>query len=815
MRDPDLSPEQFQRDEIAERVTLFDVQDFGRLEGAVRAGDAFKFSACGRLVLHLAPPCSNLSHFNQLSLTVTNLSEALVLAGLKLVHGHESRAETLEPISFSGGREELPSGLRKQLRFPAEAFGSYGSRDGWADVRGIEIAFGRERTHDGPEEIRVAVTSLDAEYRRIPPGPRLTPAGLSAALRADLTQAPAAPSILRRALMRSPRPPYSSDNPALRIPPPHAYPREGADEILEGKIMGRRLPDPIEWGANPQGMHEWTHFLNRHHFMRELVIGLIERGDDRYARKLDEFLSGWISGNPVPIDSNGGAGSSWETLTAAWRLREWLWVASMACPHRGFRDETRGAMLSSIWEHAQSFLDHNGHPNNWIIVESAALALAGLCFPEFLDADLWARTGIERLQREFRRQFFEDAVHFEISPLYHAICFHALLEVREAAEIRGVPLPKEFHEPLERCTEYLVALCRSNFTWPSLNDAGSADSDYTALLKKAGEVFRRGDLEWIGTRGSAGNPPEATFHVFPHAGIASMRSGWRPDANFLVFRAGPPGAFHAHDDALSLDVAALGAPRLLDPGITTYGPDLLTSHYRSAEFHNMVLVDGAGLDRSATRFPDRVRSAEKALFPFRTDCLDAITGIAGGHGNRDRDQMTVSRTVVFVNGEYWIVRDTVCGKGEHEISTCWQFAPGSIEVERSRCSIRYMDPKGPQLEVSLLSNGGDCRMETFVGSLAPCRGWVSLGGQDIPAAMCVCRLRATLPVTQAWLLFPSSLRLMSGMTGSGSRGADGSDIFEILFPEGGKDVISLSVDGRTISGRLSPHRLWQVKQPKL
>ncbi len=501
------------------------------------------------------------------------------------------------------------------------------------------------------------------EWDRSPcrPGPRLTLKGLSEVL---------LPNGLKGAVNEKALSVYRISNSAIFIPAPHLYPKEPADEILSGKIMGQRVGMPIDWSSNPLGSLEWTHFLHRHHFLRSLVLAAAKNGDARYFEALENIIAGWIADNPVPVDSNGGAGPSWETLSVGWRLREWLWVAGALIPtseitaelssckaasqpsenyvcfsqlvfpsgedklrdaHKVFGEgcgedlftkrsspQSSALFLCSIWEHARSLMDHQGHPNNWIIVESAALALAGLCFPGFRESGEWLETGIQRLEREFRRQFFSDGVHFEVSPLYHAICFHAFLEVKEVAEAAGTKLPKVFRGPLERCADYLEALCRPNFTWPSLNDSGSADMDYTVLLFKAGEIFGRPDLKWIGSKGAEGMQPEPCVRIFADAGIAAMPSGHRSDSNLLVFRAGPPGAAHVHDDILSLDLTALGVPRLVDPGITTYGPSLLTDHYRSAKAHNTILIDGRGPNRSSMSFSERIQPARRE-FSYQAD----------------------------------------------------------------------------------------------------------------------------------------------------------------------------------------------------
>ena len=89
-------------------------------------------------------------------------------------------------VSLSGGREELRPGKWFDIKFPTESFGTYGSPDGWRDIREIQLTFSRERTYEGTEPIDVEIHSLDGEFREIPPGPRLTLQGLAQVLNPDL-----------------------------------------------------------------------------------------------------------------------------------------------------------------------------------------------------------------------------------------------------------------------------------------------------------------------------------------------------------------------------------------------------------------------------------------------------------------------------------------------------------------------------------------------------------------------------------------------------------------------------------------------------
>ena len=49
---------------------------------------------------------------------------------------------------------------------------------------------------------------------------------------------------------------------------------------------------------------------------------------------------------------------------------------------------------------------------------------------------------------------------------------------------------------------------------------------------------------------------------------------------------------------------------------------------------------------------------------------DFIKGIWSGK------EYNVSRSIIFVNEEYWIIKDFVDGAGECEVSVVWQFFSG-------------------------------------------------------------------------------------------------------------------------------------------
>jgi hypothetical protein len=772
MKNPGLPPDKFICDNVTRRTLL--------LEGCGVV------ASTGKIRKTFLCPVQDLSSFNQFSFTATNFTETILYIEMKLFHGSGKTDTIIEPVSSSGGLESLLPGKAMQLSFPFESFGTYGKPDGWKNIAHIEIICKREKTDLSTTPITMNMGPVYGEYRIIPQGPRLTDKGLETALKYRSSEE-------TRLRLEKTGAGEHGDNLygpehalLLSIPSYHPYPHEKADEILKGRIMGEHIPLPVPWNEGLSGILEWLHFLHRHHFLREALRSFLNTNDGSYIRFLDDIIRDWIIHNPVPAGSNGGAGPSWETLSVAWRLREWLLVKGIAWSSGIFKVETKTIMLRSFWEHCCHLMDHKGHPNNWIIVESAALTLAGMYLTEFEEAGQWFEEGLRRLEKEFYRQFMADGVHFELSPLYHAICVHALLEIKQAASLKGALLPVMFDYPLEKAAGYLACLCRPDFTWPSLNDSGGITGDYCAIMELAGRLFNRKDFLWIGTRGQRGAPPAATVSVFPDAGIGIIRSGCHGNAHYLLFRSGPAGMTHVHEDVLSLDVAAYGIPCLTDPGITAYAPGPLTDYYRCALAHNMILIDGKGPARSKLGFQERVRSAEDKLFQFfpETDSEEqpltvALTGVCNNYFDETGDRFTVKRTVVFPAWKYWIVMDSIEGSGLHTISVCWQFSPGKARIDPETSAIYFTNnSKGLALipffnktlsntisslslddiikmcPLSYYENSLQFEVIHSTGNTDPPCGWVSANGRDVPAHHFAFSFTCNLPLTLTWVLYP-------------------------------------------------------------
>lgn len=760
MLNPDLPSTHFFVDNIitSELISRFD--EFV-LRGDQKPDHKGKTYSGQRVSIGLELASGELADFNTLVLEIENLSSGSVLVGINLEHTPKSTNASIRQSSFTGGREILQESQFKKLVFPAESFGFYGEYIDWACACRLEIFACRDRDQITSDPIAIRVFSLWGQICHRPRGPRLQSSGLSEVLSGDikgLTEFKngkcASPLLFDRIQDSISTKPFTITDHGVLVPPPHPYPADDVQTVLGGIIMGQRVSGKINWLLNPLAAHEWTHFLNRHHFMRKLALEAATTGCPRCVSFLEMTLQDWIESNPAPLDSNGGAGPTWETLTVAWRLREWIWIIGLTWQHHLLSDNVKILMLRSIWEHARSLMDHQGHPNNWIIVESAALAVTGLLFHHFCEARNWLKTGIERLSIQIKKQFYPDGSHFEISPLYHSICLNALHEVRATAECCGVDLPESFHPELNKMAKFLVSLKRPDGTWPSINDSGSATSDYSDHISGVMRVFENDRVEGWSTFPQKTANHSKVAH-FPDSGIAIIRSGKAPSENCLIFRAGPPGAAHVHGDNLSVDVCFNGRLGLIDPGITEYAPGPISDYYRSAASHNVVLVDNIAPERASLPFQDRVALDHESLIVEKTEDLIIALGKNRQVNFAQITNFHLSRTVIFVKGLFWIIGDFISGHGRHKISTIWKCFPSDVCLSGKSLTASISNSEGLNFQIVPIVFRQEMSCQVVRGSILPPRGWASINGQDVPAPSIEYVLHSELPETIYWGLFPT------------------------------------------------------------
>jgi len=219
-----------------------------------------------------------------------------------------------------------------------------------------------------------------------------------------------------------------------------------------------------------------------------------------------------------------------------------------------------------------------------------------------------------------------------------------------------------------------------------------------------------------------------------------MRDGWNASADFLTIDGGPHGFLnggHAHADSLSIEVAVGGRPLFVDGGTFSYSVDLLSrNHFRSTAAHNTLVIDGASSSELGTgAFQwDRVARTHTTRWES-TPTFDLFEGWHDGF-MRLSVPARHERTLLFVKGRYWVVRDRVVSDGAHDVSICFHCASSVQATRDTDGSIRLGERSTQELIARLstfASRGGV--FELVDDSVSP------RYGQRVAATTCVFKLR--------------------------------------------------------------------------
>ncbi|HET9527994.1 MAG TPA: heparinase II/III-family protein, partial [Pyrinomonadaceae bacterium] len=193
----------------------------------------------------------------------------------------------------------------------------------------------------------------------------------------------------------------------------------------------------------------------------------------------------------------------------------------------------------------------------------------------------------------------------------------------------------------------------------------------------------------------AAHEPAELSKAFPDGGYFVMRDGWTDKSNYLLFDCGPHGALncgHAHADALSFELAANGRTVLVDPGTYTYtGSKELRDWFRSSQAHNTVTLDGESSSIPDGAFTWKTVADCRLLDWMSADRFVYVRGECAG----------VVRSIFFLKGKYWIVRDTIKSGKQHTADIYFHFDSRT----NPRLENDFIHEPGSGLRVRVTGNG--------------------------------------------------------------------------------------------------------------
>jgi len=488
-------------------------------------------------------------------------------------------------------------------------------------------------------------------------------------------------------------------------------------------VCGRRLwPDEpldeagaVAWAAHAEGVpapdvkYVWE--LNRHQFLPTLGCAFWLDDEPSYAELAAALVERWIVQNPE------GQGVNWSSrLEVGLRAIAWLWTMPFLLGWPGLGSDRRDRWLASLGAHYDFLRCHlslYADRTNHLIGEAAALWMLTTVLPDLPAAADERDRALDILRVEAERQITIDGVSREQAVGYHCFVLDFYLQVIALARRHGLTLPALIESRVAGMLEFLVQLLGAGGEVPQIGDddngrgipsprpPGTMRERAEALLAAGACVFDRPDWRagapaaadlpvWLlGSRARlTGAVPRRTptSTVLRDGGYAFLEDltghGHALQLIFDVSGVGDlPDAAHAHADALSILIRVNRTLILADPGTGVYnGAPAIRNGFRGTASHNTIVIDN--LDQADTLETFKwVNPATTSLIAWHsTPAFDYVAAEHDGY-LRLRRPVRHCREVLFVKPEYWVVLDRIVGRGAHQVTRRFHFAP-EVGVEQ-------------------------------------------------------------------------------------------------------------------------------------
>jgi uncharacterized heparinase superfamily protein len=472
-----------------------------------------------------------------------------------------------------------------------------------------------------------------------------------------------------------------------------------AERVMAGEFRflnhSERLPR-VDWRRRHVS-HLWSYNLHYFDYALDLAWSYRLRGERRYADRFAELATGWVDAMPA------GRGDGWEPYAVSLRAVNWMYALLLLGD--ALDAPTRRRLLASLAAQL-GFLERRLELHilgNHLLKNLKALVLAGSLF-DGAAAARWRTRLARRLWREVREQVLPDGVHFERSPMYHAITLADLLELLACRGAAGDRVPAEVEERVGRMVDAFAALSRPDGTLHLLNDSAHGIAPGRAWLGALARATLGRDLPDL--QGAIDLPAAGYF-------------GWVDDAagERFVVDCGEPGPSyqpgHAHCDLLGFELDLGGRPVVVDSGVCGYEGDELREYVRSTRAHSTVSVAG----REQSELWGTFRVARRARPRRARQEVDGGAYRFEGAYSPYHDPAIVHSRVVERTAGGWTVRDRVEGARGERVTGFLHFHPDFQLADESGCLV-----DGAGLRVRVEARGAD-RLRWLRGERGPAQGW--------------------------------------------------------------------------------------------
>jgi len=448
----------------------------------------------------------------------------------------------------------------------------------------------------------------------------------------------------------------------------------------------------LEFGIVGDSKIIWE--LNRHQHFVTLGKAYQLTRNEKFSLEFMKQFYDWQVQNPYLVGINWAS-----ALEVAFRTVSWLWARELFAGSSIWSEQLDRDLLAALCRNAR-FIQHNLSTyfsrNTHLLGEAVALFFTGLSCRKLKLAHLWQSIGWNIILQEAKHQVCPDGGYFERSSYYHTYALDMFLHARVLAARNGISIPESLEGTIESMMDYLAALAcagplpcfgdddggrwfdpRRNRAVHLVDPLAAGAAQYLRADWKAVAGGLSEETIWLLGQSGVNRydalpeiQPQWTSRAFPARGPHLMAS----PKLCLAIQTGPFGTGycgHSHADALSLTVAVDGHQWLTDRGTFTYtGSARWREFFRGTAAHNTVLIDGENQAIPTAPFKWEKIPHVHVEHWWSGKNFDLLVASHDGY-LRLVPPVFHRRMVFFVKPHFWLVIDTVQGRGQHLLEINW------------------------------------------------------------------------------------------------------------------------------------------------
>ena len=510
-----------------------------------------------------------------------------------------------------------------------------------------------------------------------------------------------------------------------------------------------------------------------------LVRAYASRQDKRFAEAFWTLIESWASTNPPNTGPNWMDGQEAALRLMAWTFGYYAFLGSPSTT-----PERMAQFTVLVAAHAERIYKNIGYAistrGNHSISEGFGLWLAGLLFPELMDAEKYFDLGRNLLEQEAAAQLFPDGTYSMYSLNYHRFVLHLYLCMVRLGEVNQSPVSALVFDRVSASIHFLSQLidpATGRMPAYGSNDGAlvlplnTCDfTDYRPLLQLGSYLTRKEllfapgpwdeDIFWLcGEQALIPNPsptgrrePESPSPIgrgvrgegknsFPHGGLYLLRSrNSQAILRCTNFRSRP-----SHADQLHLDLWMHGHNIACDAGTYLYsGKGIWRNGLARTSVHNTVTVDRQDQMKMVSRFTWTQWARGKVLRHGEKNWQGEHNGY-----RRLADPVDHKRTVLALEDDRWLTVDHLYGRQTHHYALHWLLNDFPYE-QHENLLLLSLDSMKYKMQVGLMV--GKSTFSVVRGDPNSTRGWRSRYYGDKEPAISA-RLETDRPGACFWTFF--------------------------------------------------------------